>query len=214
MGYTTNFRGELKLSRPLNETEKNYINTFSETRRMKRDVNKLMEIYKGKHGYPYPYLLSGQIMNNTPETIYGHEGEYFAYDDGNCGQTHDDSIIDYNIPAGQVGFDVNLNTFTERWAENEKRIKEGNCQPGLWCQWVIREVEDKKQILEWDGGEKFYNYVEWLKYLINHFFEVWGVKLNGEIKWEGEDSNDMGLIIVTDNIVKVKIAKITFEDEE
>lgn len=205
MGYTTDFWGELKLSKPLNDTEKDYINTFSETRRMKRDVNKLMEIYKGKHGYPYP-------TEQTPEGIYGHEGEYFAHDDGNSGQTHDESIIDYNVAPGQMSFD-GLSDFNSRWDENERRMKEGKCQPGLWCQWVVRDVEDG-QILEWDGGEKFYNYVEWLRYLINHFFEKWGVKLNGEIQWSGEETGDIGKIIVTDNVVKVKVAKITFEDSE
>jgi hypothetical protein len=52
MGYSTDFYGALKLSRPATEKEKKYINTFSGTRRMKRDVNKLMELYKGQHGLP------------------------------------------------------------------------------------------------------------------------------------------------------------------
>ena len=65
--------------------------------------------------------------------------------------------------------------------------------------------------MEWDGGEKFYNYVEWLEYLIQHFFDKWGVKLNGEITWEGEDSGDMGKIVVVDNVVTVKVARITYE---
>src|SRR5262245_61818938 len=32
-------------------------------------------------------------------------------------------------------------------------------QPGLWCQWEVEST-----ILQWDGGEKFYDYVEWLQY--------------------------------------------------
>jgi len=63
----------------------------------------------------------------------------------------------------------------------------------------------------WDGGEKFYNYVEWLKYLINHFFEKWGVKLNGEVYWKGEDGEDMGKIVVKDNWVIVKYARVTYD---
>jgi hypothetical protein len=35
--------------------------------------------------------------------------------------------------------------------------------------------------------------------------------LNGEITWEGEDSNDLGKIIVTDNVVEVKTGTITYE---
>lgn len=206
MGYTTDFWGELTLSKPLSKKRFDYINRFSDTRRMKRDVNKLMELYKGKYGHPNP-------TDNTPEGIYGKEGEYFARDDGNSGQEHDESIIDYNVAPGQKEYD-STSDFTSRWMENERRTKEGLCQPGFWCQWVVREVDEKKQILEWDGGEKFYNYVEWLKYLINHFFSKWGVKLNGEIQWSGEETGDIGKIIVTDNVVKVQVAEITFKDQE
>jgi hypothetical protein len=47
-------------------------------------------------------------------------------------QGHDLSIIDHNYPP-----------------EN---------QPGLWCQWIPNE--DGTAIC-WDGGEKFYNSIEW-----------------------------------------------------
>ena len=71
-------------------------------------------------------------------------------------------------------------------------------QPGLWCQWIING-----DYLEWDGGEKFYNYIEWLEYLIKHFFAPLGYVLNGDITWQGEDSDDCGVIQVTDNLVDV-----------
>lgn len=160
MGYTTDFYGEFKLSKKLTPEQKEYLETFSGTRRMKRDVNKLMEIYQGKHGIPDP-------KGNMPEDIYGREGEYFAYDDGNCGQTRDYSIVDYNTPPGQTGHDTTQD-FSSRWNENQERIKSGTCQPGFWCQWT---PNDEGNILAWDGGEKFYNYVEWLKYYIEHFFK-------------------------------------------
>lgn len=104
----------------------------------------------------------------------GHNGGYYVGSnlDGNFGQTRDTSILDYNQPP------------------------EG--QPGLWCQWT---VSDDGTQLEWDGGEKFYNYIEWLQYLVTHFFSVWGVKLNGEIKWQGEDMDDRGKIIACDGII-------------
>jgi hypothetical protein len=82
----------------------------------------------------------------------------------------------------------------------------------LWCQWeVSNKASNKQQVLAWDGGEKFYNYTEWLKYLINHFFSKWGVMLNGSIEWEGEESSDKGIIVVEDNQVKIGTAKITYE---
>lgn len=31
--------------------------------------------------------------------------------------------------------------------------------PGIWCQWII----NSNNKLEWNGAEKFYYYVEWLR---------------------------------------------------
>lgn len=78
--------------------------------------------------------------------------------------------------------------------------------PSIWCQWVA----DDGLGLEWDQGEKFYNYVEWLEWLIKEFFEPRGIKLNGEVWWYGEERDDMGKIIVNDNQVIVRKAKITY----
>jgi hypothetical protein len=198
MGYTTDFDGSLKLSKQLTPEQKDYINLFSDTRRMKRDVNKLMELYGGKFG------LVGITPDKTPEEIYGLDGGYFVMDDGNMGQRRDNSIIDYNSPPGLFVFETNL--ITKKLEENKRRIKEGEAQPGLWCQWVI----NNKNELMWDGNEKFYNYVEWLKYLIKNFFQPWGVLLNGEIEWEGEESSDRGKIVVTNNEVKVLHGVVTY----
>ena len=73
-------------------------------------------------------------------------------------------------------------------------------QPGFWCQWI--PTEDGK-FLEWSQGEKFYEYIKWLQYMINFFFNRWGYKLNGEVSWIGEDKNDFGKIIVNDNLIKI-----------
>jgi hypothetical protein len=167
MGYTTNFEGRLTLSKPLSIEKMEYINRLSGTRRMKRDVNKLMELYGGKYGYP-------NRKSKDPVKIYGIDGEYFAKDDRNFGQTRDSSIIDYNDSQ----------------------------QPGLWCQWII--VEDNgQQYLEWDEGEKFYNYIDWLKYLNKHFFKPWKIKLNGKIMWDGEERGDIGKIVVKDGNIEI-----------
>ena len=170
---------------------------------MKRDVNKLMELYKGKFG------LVGITPDKSPEEIYGKEGEYFVRDDGNMGQSYDTSVIEVNTPPGQISW--NEDSSFERYEKNQKRAEEGLCQPGLWCQWVIETPTNDEQVLCWDGGEKFYSYVEWLKYLITHFFSKWGVLLNGEISWSGEESSDLGKIVVTNNEVKVLDGKIIYQ---
>lgn len=78
--------------------------------------------------------------------------------------------------------------------------------PSVWCQWVVDQPgqeEGDVQTLAWDGGEKFSGYVAWLKYLIVRFFDPWGVKLSGELTWEGEDRDDLGKVLVTDSEVRV-----------
>ena len=201
MGYTTDFSGSFQLNRPATVQEKNYLDKLAKTRRMKRDVKKLHKLYKGKGGLPLVEIITPEMMahagyfeelgfkvtlervndNRTPEQIYGNEGEYFVGAGGHAGQDRDASVIEYNSPPSS--------------------------QPGLWLQWVLNE--DGTQ-LKWDGNEKFYGYVEWLKYLINHFFEPWGIKLNGEVEWTGEDRNDIGKIVVSNNVVEVKEGKIIY----
>lgn len=81
-------------------------------------------------------------------------------------------------------------------------------QPGLWCQW--RPNEDGTEI-EWDGGEKFYNYVEWIKYIIEKILAPKKYKLNGEVEWQGEDSRDIGIIVIKNNVVTTKRGRITYD---
>ena len=97
------------------------------------------------------------------------------YVDGSDNYGIDDNIIDYNTPP--------------------------KTQPGLWCQWLIQE---DKQTIEWDGGEKFYHYVEWIKYFINSILKPQKYILNGQVTWQGEDIGDRGLIIIKNNKVTVK----------
>jgi hypothetical protein len=100
---------------------------------------------------------------------------------GFCGQEKDDSIIDYN---------------------------ESGIFPSLWNQWI--PTEDGKKII-WDSGEKFYEYVKWIVFMVEHFFIPWGKTLNGTVEWQGENNDDRGLIIIYHNKVTTKTAKITFE---
>jgi hypothetical protein len=73
-------------------------------------------------------------------------------------------------------------------------------QPGSYCYWC--PTEDGEGI-EWNGHEKFYDYTEWLEYLINHFLKVWGYTLNGEVEWSGQSDDDVGKIYVKNNVVLI-----------
>ena len=112
----------------------------------------------------------------------GKEGAYFVGAKGFCGQDTDDSVVNSNTPPSG--------------------------QPSLWCQWVPNE---NGTAIEWDGGEKFYEYVDWIEYLISNFLAPWGYVLYGEVEWFGEDRDDRGMIIIEDNVVSTKTAVISYE---
>lgn len=103
---------------------------------------------------------------------YGVDGEFYVDGDGDFGQGNGGHVVNHNSPPAT--------------------------QPGLWCQWVPTR---DGQGIEWDQGEKFYNYVEWLKYIIKVFLEPKGYVLNGEVSYRGEDRSDHGYICVENNVV-------------
>jgi hypothetical protein len=89
MGYTTTFDGTINVTPAVTEDLMEYINKFSETRRMKRNVEILKELY----GY-----------KNSFEGNYGVDGEYFVGGGGFAGQERDRSVKDFNEPpATQPG---------------------------------------------------------------------------------------------------------------
>lgn len=69
-------------------------------------------------------------------------------------------------------------------------------QPGLWCGWKPSQCGN---YIEWDGKEKFYNYVDWLQYIIDNFLVRWGYTLNGEVAYQGESEEDFGKLFVFNN---------------
>jgi hypothetical protein len=205
MGYSTDFYGSLSLSKPVTAKQKAYLDKLAETRRMQRDPQKLMEIHKGKHGYPFAK------DKTNPDEVYGFKGEYFVGAGGFAGQDSDGSVIDYNSASGEIGWedykgDWDLRNELQKTL-NADKIK----QPGLWLQWELNEDGTE---LAWNGSEKFYNYIEWLQYLIQHFFEPWGIKLNGEIEWVGEDSSDRGKIVVHDNEITIYDAVSKYQERD
>jgi hypothetical protein len=201
MGYTTDFDGSFKLSRPATAEEREYVNRIADTRRMQRDVNKLMELYKGEHGNPFA------IDKTNADKVYGFKGEYFAMNDGDMGQGNDGSVIDHNAASGEIAW----KDYSGDWEKRDEMQKAINAdiikQPGLWCQWRL----DDETTLSWDGSEKFYNYIEWLQYLIAHFFEPWGIKLNGECYWQGEDNSDMGKIEIINNVINIYETEVEYK---
>jgi len=113
-------------------------------------------------------------MKRYLRSEYGIEGEFFVDGKGFMRQDSDTpDVINGNEPP--------------------------NTQPSLWCQWT--PSEDGTEI-QWDGGEKFYYYIDWIHYIIYKFLAPNGYILNGKVEWVGEDCfNDRGEIVIKDNKV-------------
>ena len=124
----------------------------------------------------------------------GDQAQYFVgASEINMGQDETSDVLDANRPPNGV--------------------------PSLWCQWIpeVRYVQGEDQkgkpadCIAWDGGEKFYEYIDWIKYIIVHFLDTWGYVVDGEVKWVGEDSNDLGKIVIKNSIVTVKHGTVTYD---
>jgi hypothetical protein len=102
---------------------------------------------------------------------------------------------------GQINIEPPLND-DQQEELNKLQINrhEGEGLPGIWCDW---EVTDGS-VLKHAGNEKFYNYTDWLKYLIDNYFNKYNVKLNGKLFWQGESIGDVGIISVENSVMQVK----------
>lgn len=113
-------------------------------------------------------------------------------------------ILDKPLTLGQA---EKINNFAGT-RHDDLVDEEGRKYPGIWCQWTVGGEEelsdDNLDIIAWDGGEKFYNYVEWLQYIIDRFLVPWGYVMNGEVDYRGEDWDDIGTIKVKDNKITIK----------
>lgn len=168
MGYTTYFDGQFTLDRPLNQEHHAYLTAFASTRRMTRDA-KLAE------ARPDPLRAATGLP-------VGEEGGYFV-GGGRDGLT----LVEVVLSAGDF-----------RGQEHTSDVVDYNCppsgQPGLWCQWI---PTDDGTAIVWDDNEKFYYYIEWLQYIVEHFLTPWGYTLSGEVAWNGEEPADFGKIVVS-----------------
>lgn len=129
-------------------------------------------------------LATTRRMKRKVGSEFGVEGEFYIDGTGFAGQDNDATVINSNSPP--------------------------RTQPSLWLQWIPNE---DGTILEWDGGEKFYSYVEWLEYLIVKILQPRGYALAGEVKYQGEDPSDFGKIVLLHNQIVVMRGRQVYEDD-
>lgn len=174
MGYTTYFFGQFQLNKQLTPELSTYLKNFANMRHYTRNFETLKKI---ENALIYPPHLD---ENTTPPELIAV-----------------DSSVDNEIEKTLHPFS-HSDKPKENYCIKYNQPQEG-C-PGLWLQWIPNETDDA---IEWDGGEKFYHYVEWLEFLIKNIFEPNGYVLNGTVSYEGEDSDDFGNIICENNKVFV-----------
>lgn len=124
-------------------------------------------------------------MQRNLGPAYGVEGEFYVDGSGPAGQDEDLSVVNYSSPP--------------------------KTQPSLWCDWAPTEDGN---FIEWNGTEKFYGYIEWIKYLIDNFLAPKGYEVNGVVAWFGEEQDDRGQIIVRNNKVFTKEATLVYGKEK
>lgn len=109
------------------------------------------------------------------------------------------------LPIGQDGeFYVGGKAWFEKGSDQDPTIINRNHvphnQPGFNCPWV---PSDDGYFLTWDNMERPSNYVKWLQYIIDIFFNQWKKKLDGRVKWKGEDPGDFGTIVINENKIEL-----------
>jgi hypothetical protein len=131
MGYTTEFEGTFRLSRPLTVKEKNILDELADT--------------DTRH-----YPGAKEIPSDWKSGIH------------------------------------------------DKVEANGLVYPGYHCDW--QPTEDGTEI-EWNHTEKFYDYKEWLQFIIDTYLTPWGITLTGKIEYQGESIGDHGTLSVSNNKV-------------
>lgn len=197
MGYTTDFSGDWEITPPLKPEHAAYLRAFARTRRVTRDPV-LAE------ARPDPLRIAAGLP-------IGPHGAYFVGETGHMGQDDADDII-ADEPPGLPTFPppadpnhpmADFNTRSHQYLlDKAEAMAKYETQPGYWCQWV----PTSDTTLGWDGGEKFYEYEDWIIYLVRHFLAPWGYTLNGIVSWQGEEPDDRGRIIITDNQIDIAYA--------
>lgn len=70
--------------------------------------------------------------------------------------------------------------------------------PACWCQWEL-DQDAEHTLLQWDGGEKFYEYAKWLAFCLAVIKKDFPrSKFEGTIEWQGEDDNDVGRLSLSE----------------
>ena len=111
--------------------------------------------------------------------------------------TRFDGILNFNRELTHREW-LDLNEINKYPDECKKYTSTPDTIPNSYLQWT--PTEDGTGY-EWDGAEKFYDYVHWLRWVVKHYMIPHDLVLNGKLRWQGEEIDDSGYIVVVDNKV-------------
>ena len=163
--------------------ETNFNGTLTITPKLEEKHRKYLEAFGSTRRMKRDPKLAMKLDDKVREAVglpIGCDGGFYVGDTDDFGQNRTPDVVDYNRPPAD--------------------------QHGLWCGWSPND--EGTEYYAQDG--KNYDYIDWLKYLVENFLGPWGYKLNGEIEWDGEERGDLGKIKVQDNLVKVFRAKVRY----
>ena len=72
--------------------------------------------------------------------------------------------------------------------------------PSQWNHWC---VGDDMESIHWDGCEKFYGFIGWIRYINTSFLRPANVVLDGTVRFQGEDKEDCGMIVAEAGNIRV-----------
>lgn len=109
---------------------------------------------------------------------------------------------------GEFGLSKEIDEKTRRLINNinEDGIILGNDNPDTWCLWQT----DGKVLYSSSGNA--YDFEEWLRIIVEEIIVPRGYVLNGEVEWIGDDPDDRGKVVIKDNEIKYKLARIEWVD--
>lgn len=174
MGYSTSFDGYFSLNAFLKPEHKAYLQRFSEIRHLVLDEDRLK-------AYPDP-------LREAVRLPIGKHGMYFT---GliEAEEIGEDFLVDYAFSFGIIEAISSLEV---------QRTNENVWAPSYYCQWLptsnYRGIKAE--------GDKFYGYIDWLRFIMDHFLIPWGYELSGTVSYRGEQG-ERGRIIVADNEISM-----------
>lgn len=178
MNYRYEISGHLTTDKPIDSELKDFINTFSKTRHCQRNLSALNKaIAQTPNAEKYIKTLIGEDVRKLKST------ELFACDqhdelDMVLSNESNKYFITYNMPepafpALYCNFFYETQTNTLKWC-NKQNIDASPKTIKAWLDWFIRNV-----------------------------FMPLGISLKGTLTYQGEDSEDNGVITVKNNNITI-----------